>query len=139
MKRQISDNENAIQLKDSNFKNLSAQNKSLTTLKLLLETQIEDLRLEKVPLHAKFNDLEKQMISLSYDLSEERKAVTARENERDQFKEKVSCQMRRIKRLEGDVRAMKREFVLLAGLEDDGEVNAKIDCLYRKHITGEKK
>ncbi len=108
-------------------------------MKLLLETTIEDLKLEKVPLLDTIRDMEERIVSLSNDLSLTQKAVSMMENERDQSKDKLVCQLKRIKKAESEARSLKREIVLLAGLEKESEVKAKIGFLYGKLITGDKK
>ena len=139
MKSKIGELENALETKDNNIKALESQAKSSMSLKLLLETQVNDLKLEKVPLHAEISEAEKQISSLSNQLKKEKNLVQLRESERNQVKDRLSCQMRRIKHLEGEVRAMKRDFVLLGGLDDEVEVKKKIDSLYKQHVGVPKK
>jgi uncharacterized protein involved in exopolysaccharide biosynthesis len=134
MKSKIGELENTLHTKDNQIKVLESQAKSSMSLKLLLETQVNDLKLEKVPLHAEISQAEKQISSLSNQLKKEKNLVQLRESERNQVKDRLSCQMRRIKQLEGEVRAMKRDFVLLGGLDDEVEVKKKIDSLYKQHV-----
>jgi len=138
LKTQIEEHEATIDIKSKDIQHLSTQNKSVTTIKHLLETQVHDLQKEKIPLKTTITDLEKEMNALSHNLSQQKKTVQAKELMIHQNEATIHSKVKLINKLEMDIRALKREFVILAGLEDDGEMNTKIDAAYRKYVTGEK-
>lgn len=139
MRGKAVEDDNLVKLKDKNIEDLSSQIKALTTLKTILESQIEDLKLEKVPLKNKIRNLEKEMSASSSEVAKQKEFVKSRELEIGQCKDKIHSQVKLVTRLEGSVRTLKRELILLAGITDEAEVKKSIDALYKKYTTLTKK
>ena len=137
MHSQVEKFEAIIEAKNADIKILSNRNKSLTTLKSLLENQISDLESEKAPLKARTEKIQNELSALSTKLSEEKEILKAKEFENSRNQCKLKNQERQMKKMEGEIRVMKREFVILAGLEGEQEIKAEIDMAYKKYGIGE--
>jgi chromosome segregation ATPase len=132
-----------LDTKDKDIKALQADKKALTNFKYLLESQIEDMQQEKVPVNECIQSLNQQIIDLKCNLEAQRNEMTKKDLQLDQRDMKLRSQTKNVKSLEQTIRLLKREFIILSGLIDsDDTANRKLlkdrlNMAYQKYRISE--
>ena len=129
----INNLEGNISTKDKEFTHLSSQNQSLSLQKSVIETRSHEIESEKVPLYSQIEEMRKDTKALSHKLKEKDKFATAKELEISRNTQKMKIQEKQIKLLEAQVRTLKREFVVIGGLETDVEIKNAVTAAYKKY------
>ena len=112
---------------------MSSENQSLSLQNIAHETRINALECEKAPLLKKIEEMNRDMNTLSYQIKEKENLVVTKELEIENLNEKMTSQSRLMKHLEAQVRTLKREFVLLGGLENIEEIKNAVTAAYTKY------
>jgi len=129
----INDLEGSISRKEKEFTILSSKNQSLSLQKSVIETRSHEIESEKVPLYSQIEEMSKDTKALSHQLKEKDKVAIEKELEISRYKQKMKIQEKQIKLLEAQVRTLKREFVIIGGLENDVEIKNAVTAAYKKY------
>jgi chromosome segregation ATPase len=129
----VNDLEGNISKKEKELTHLSSQNQSLSLQKSVIETRSNEIENEKVPLFSQIEEMSKDTKALSHELKEKDKFAIAKELEISRNTQKMKNQEKQMKLLEAQVRTLKREFVIIGGLENDVEMKNAIIAAYKKY------
>ena len=129
----INNLEGNISRKEKELTHLSSQNQSLSLQKSVIETRSHEIENEKVPLFSQIEEMSKDTKALSHELKEKDKFAIAKELEISRNTQKMKNQEKQMKLLEAQVRTLKREFVIIGGLENDVEMKNAIIAAYKKY------
>lgn len=129
----VNDLEGNISKKEKELTHLSSQNQSLSLQKSVIETRSHEIENEKVPLFSQIEEMSKDTKALSHELKEKDKFAIAKELEISRNTQKMKNQEKQMKLLEAQVRTLKREFVIIGGLENDVEMKNAIIAAYKKY------
>ena len=129
----VNDLEGNISKKEKELTHLSSQNQSLSLQKSVIETRSNEIENEKVPLFSQIEEMSKDTKALSHELKEKDKFAIAKELEISRNTQKMKSQEKQMKLLEAQIRTLKREFVVIGGLENDVEMKNAIIAAYKKY------
>lgn len=94
---------------------------------------------KKAPTDCKLDQLGKEIMALKLALDSEKRDKISLNFLIDQNKMKLKAQMKLSKGLEREVRAVKRELLLLAGIDDEHVLKEAIHAAYQKHVINDSK
>jgi len=129
----INNLEGNISTKDKEFTHLSSQNQSLSLQKSVIETRSHEIESEKVPLFSQIEEMSKDTKALTHTLKEKDKFATAKELEISRNTQKMKSQEKQMKLLEAQIRTLKREFVVIGGLENEVEIKNAVIAAFKKY------
>ncbi len=132
MRTAVTEYRNNLETKSQEMQKLVSENRSLVSQQSLLETEIEEMRQEKIPMSSKIAILSKEITALSYELKKEHEAMKKKDIEKEHYDARLKSEMKRLRLAEGEIRAWKREFSNLCSLEDVDEIKAQILTICKK-------
>ena len=115
----------------------------MTNLKYLLESQIQEIQQEKIPLNKSIQSLNKQITDIKGDLKSQRNIIVNKDLELNKKEMKLHSQIKNVKLLEQMTRSLKQEFMILSGLIDNNDkenqkvLKDRLNIAYQKYRLSE--
>ena len=131
-KLEIAECRGSFKQKSSEVQKLSLENNSLKLSTKFLESQVEELNQAKIPIRSKLTSLEHEITAVKRESKKHNDKLSKKDIMIAQNEARLKSNMRSKKQAEDEIRALKRELILLSRVEDMKVLKSQLNLVCEK-------